>query len=268
MCVDLDGNFRWYRGLAYDFPTAGNDVGMASSPVVIGDTVVVQVENQGNSFAAGIDKYTGETRWRIERPAASNWSSPLVLSHPATGSTAVGLQSRSAFTAVDPATGAELWRFDASCSSISSSVADTNRGLILVPADGITALRLESVERKPAESWESNKLRLATVSPVLDGDRVYTIKSPSILVCGDATTGEVRWQMRLKGQIWSTPVIADEHLYAVNRDGLALVVRLGPDEGTLVSTCDFGERIDATAAVAGGGYYVRSDKHLWKIALP
>jgi outer membrane protein assembly factor BamB len=268
MCVDLDGNFRWFRGLAHDFPKAGNDVGMASSPVVVGDTVIVQVENQGNSFAAGIDKHTGETRWRIERPAASNWSSPIALNDVAGGSAAVGLQSRGAFTALDPLTGEELWRFDASCSSISSSVADTNRKLVLLPADGVTALQLDEVREKPAECWRSNKLRLATVSPVLDDDRVYTIKSPSILVCADATTGEVQWQMRLTGQTWSTPVVAGGHLYAINRDGLAQVVKLGRDEGTLVSTCEFKETIDATAAVSNGAYYVRSDKHLWKIALP
>ena len=268
ICIDLDGNFRWFRGLAYDYPKAGNDVGMASSPVVVGDTVVVQVENQGNSFAAGINKHTGETRWRIDRPAASNWSSPVVLPDAAGGSVAVGLQCRSDFSAVNPDTGAELWRFEAACSSMSSSVADTNSGLILVPADGILALRLDEVGRKPAEAWSSNKLRLATVSPVVAGDRVYTIKSPSILVCADVTTGEMQWQMRLQGETWSTPVIAGDHMYVINRDGLAQVVKLGQNEGTLVSTCEFKETIDATAAVADGAYYVRSDRHLWKIALP
>ena len=52
-CLDLDGNLKWFRGLAYDFPHAGNDVGMSSSPLVVGDVVVAQVECQGDSFAAG-----------------------------------------------------------------------------------------------------------------------------------------------------------------------------------------------------------------------
>jgi outer membrane protein assembly factor BamB len=41
VCLDLDGNLQWFRGLAFDYPKAGNDVGMASSPVVVDDTVVV-----------------------------------------------------------------------------------------------------------------------------------------------------------------------------------------------------------------------------------
>jgi outer membrane protein assembly factor BamB len=66
-CLDLDGNLKWFRGLAHDFPHAGNDVGMSSSPVVLGDVVITQIECQGDSFAAGIDKHTGESRWRIVR---------------------------------------------------------------------------------------------------------------------------------------------------------------------------------------------------------
>jgi len=61
-CFDLDGNLLWFRGLAYDHPTTRNDVGMGSSPLVVGDTVIVQCQNQGESFAAGIDTATGETR--------------------------------------------------------------------------------------------------------------------------------------------------------------------------------------------------------------
>ncbi len=55
VCLDLDGNLLWYRGLQVEHPAAGNDVGMASSPVVVGQTVIVQIESQGDSFAAGFD---------------------------------------------------------------------------------------------------------------------------------------------------------------------------------------------------------------------
>ena len=33
---------------------------MSASPLVLGDTVIVQVENKGDSFAAGLDAETGE----------------------------------------------------------------------------------------------------------------------------------------------------------------------------------------------------------------
>jgi outer membrane protein assembly factor BamB len=170
--------------------------------------------------------------------------------------------------AVAAETGRELWRFEEGCSSMSSSVVDPVRQLILVPANGILALKFDAVDQEPAEHWRENKLRLATVSPVLSAGRVYTIKSPAILVCGDVETGDVLWQLRLKGQIWSTPVIAGDHLYAVNRDGLAQVVKLGPERAEVVASHDFGERVDATPAISDGAYYVRCDKYLWKIAAP
>ena len=46
-CFDLDGNLLWFRGLAYERPLTRNDVGMGSSPLVVGDTVVVQMEEPG-----------------------------------------------------------------------------------------------------------------------------------------------------------------------------------------------------------------------------
>ena len=78
-CLDLDGNLIWYRGITHDYPTAANDVGMSASPVIVGDVVVVQVENEVNSIAMGLDKATGEELWKVDRPQAMCWTSPGVL---------------------------------------------------------------------------------------------------------------------------------------------------------------------------------------------
>ena len=116
---DLDGNLLWYRGLGYDYPKAGNDVGMASSPVVVGDTVVVQSESQGDPFAAVIDTATGETRWRVARPTKMNWVSPTAI-RGKDGKHIVLLQSGNGITALDAKTGDQLWTYDASCGPIPS----------------------------------------------------------------------------------------------------------------------------------------------------
>src|SRR5262245_41689448 len=108
-CLDLDGNLKWFRGLAHDFPKAGNDVGMSSSPVVVGNVVIAQVECQGDSFATGIDTRTGETRWRIARPREASWASPIIVRGADAKSDAVLLQSPSQLSAHDPQSGRELW---------------------------------------------------------------------------------------------------------------------------------------------------------------
>jgi len=52
---------------------------MSSSPVIAGDTVIVQVESDDDSFAMGLNILTGQTRWKLDRPNRATWTSPVVL---------------------------------------------------------------------------------------------------------------------------------------------------------------------------------------------
>lgn len=265
-CLDLDGNLLWYRGLTHDFPTAANDVGMSSSPLVMGDTVVVQVENKGNSFAAGLDAKTGETRWKLSRKADMNWSSPAVLRGKTRDEDLVLLQSPDRLSAHNPKTGEQVWSYEVACSSISSPVAEKDK--IYVPSGGVTALRYIPEAKAAEKLWASNALSPSNVSPIIYQGRVYTLNGSGVLLCGDATTGDVKWKTRLKGPYWATPVIAGDHLYAFNQAGLVQVVKLGDTAGELVATGNFGDPIFGTPAVADGALYVRTDGQLWKIAAP
>ncbi len=74
---DLDGNLLWVRGLTADYPNASNSLGMASSPIVIGETVVTMIENDSESYSLGIDVATGRNLWKLDRPKAANWTSPV-----------------------------------------------------------------------------------------------------------------------------------------------------------------------------------------------
>lgn len=263
VCLDLDGNLQWFRGLAHDYPKAGNDAGMSSSPLVIGDTVIVQVENQGDSFATGLDTSTGEPRWRIKRAPDASWSSPVELRGPDGKSLAL-LQSPRGLTAVDPATGDKIWQHHAGCDAITSSA--TTEGRVYLPSKGITALHAAPGSAAANFLWSENKLNPGAASPVVHERRIYIVNRAPVLVCASAESGEVSWQLRLKGAFWATPVIAGEHLYALNSDGACLVVKLGDKKGEIVATNEFGEGLQASPAVADDALYLRSDRHLWKIA--
>ena len=262
VCLDLDGNLLWYRGLGFDYPKAGNDVGMASSPLVVGDTVVVQVESLNDSFAAGLDKATGEERWRIRRPKAMNWVSPTAL-RGKDGKLAVLLQAAKGISAHDPLTGKELWTFEGSAASIPSVMAVDDR--VYVPAGGLTALKASPDGTSFEVLWSSNRLGPGNASPVVHDGRIYVLAD--VLKCGDANTGDVLWQLRLKGSFWATPVIAGGNIYCPNQDGQCLVVKLG-EKGEIVHEADLGEPLFASPAVADNALYLRTDKHLWKIASP
>ena len=121
-CLSLSGELLWYRGLGYDYPKAGNDVGMASSPVVVDGAVIVKVEAQGDSFAAAIDAETGENLWRLTRPQMSNWASPLVIRRPDDRNEVV-IQSRQGVIAVDPRSGKTQWSTEEGGSAIPSPTA-------------------------------------------------------------------------------------------------------------------------------------------------
>ena len=78
ICLDRAGNLQWLRGLTADYANVSNSLGMSSSPVVTDDTLVVQVENDSESYTLGLNKTNGLNRWRLDRPKAANWTSPAV----------------------------------------------------------------------------------------------------------------------------------------------------------------------------------------------
>ena len=259
ICLDLEGNLRWLRGLTYDYPTAANDVGMASSPTVIDDTVVVQVQSQGESFAAGIDTRTGETRWRKELDRQASWASPIAARGP--NGPYVLIQSPDGLTAHNPTTGELLWQHDAACAGIASAVEID--GVIYLPAEGITALRAED-SRSIEVLWKENRLSPSSASPVVHDGRVYILNRAGVLACGSAETGDMLWQVRLKGPYWATPVLVGSHLYCFNQEGEVHVVSVG-EKGEVVGTVELGEAVLGSPAVTDDAMYLRGGQRLWKI---
>jgi outer membrane protein assembly factor BamB len=79
VCLDRDGNLLWYRSFVGDYPTVGNNVGMATSPILWNDLLIVCLENVGESFAAGIDKTPASTAGASKGRAVSI-GSPRYLS--------------------------------------------------------------------------------------------------------------------------------------------------------------------------------------------
>lgn len=267
ICLDLDGNLKWLRGLAYDFPQAGNDVGMSSSPIVVGDVVIVQVECQGDSFATGIDKLTGESRWRVDRPREASWSSPVVMRGDTPSGEVVLLQSPKKLTAHDPATGKELWAYNVACDGISSAVAP--EGIVYVASKGITALRPGGTA-EPEVLWNVASLQPGAASPIFSDGRLFIVNRAGVLTCADAANGQVSWRVRLQGEFWGTPALVGNRVYCIGDKGASQVVEISADgrKAEIVGKSQLDGTIQCSPAIANGALYVRSDKHLWKIAAP
>ena len=67
ICLDINGNLKWMRALMQDYPNASNSLGLASSPIIVSNTLIVQVENDSESFAAGIDLKNGWINFRKKK---------------------------------------------------------------------------------------------------------------------------------------------------------------------------------------------------------
>lgn len=263
VCLDLDGNLLWLRGLTRDYPNASNSLGMAASPIVVGGTLIAQIENDSESFAVGLNATDGINRWKIDRPKIANWTSPVVVPDPTSGKPGIVLQSGPGLSVVDPADGKELWYFSGGASTIPSSTFAN--GVLLIPSKGITALKPAAKGEQPETLWQNSQLNPATGSPVVLGQRVFTVNGAGILTCGDLADGTRLWQLRLTGPFSATPVGGGTTLYLVNEKGLLQVVNTAAPEGEITSTLDLGEAIIGTPSLSNRSIFVRSDGHLWKL---
>ncbi len=270
-CLDLDGNLQWFRGLTHDFPNCSNSLGMASSPIVIGDTLIAQTENDADSFANGLDVYTGESRWKRTRPKRASWTSPSALKDAASGDTLALLQASAGVEAVHPKTGEVVWSYTNGAATIPSLVVAGD--IAYVPSHGLTALHHQPDKAEPKQLWQASKLAPATASPLVLGQKVYVHNQAGVLTCADLADGNTNWQLRLEGPFTATPVATKDRLYFFNEAGVGQVVQLGGEKGELLGKSELklkarepADVILGTPAIGDNALFIRSDTYLWKIA--
>ncbi len=100
-----DGKERWRLPLG----PFNNPFGMGSSPILSGDTLLLNCDSESGSFFLALDKNTGKERWRIDRPEATRGFSTPVLYQPATGGLQVLVAGSLRLSAYEVATGKEVW---------------------------------------------------------------------------------------------------------------------------------------------------------------
>ena len=264
ICLDLNGNLKWMRALMQDYPNASNSLGLASSPIIVSNTLVVQVENDSESFAAGIDLKNGSNIWRFPRTKKANWTSPIKV-----GKNIVAIQGSEGVTAIEASTGKILWSYGEGASTIPSSVASEDGSTLFIPSNGITALKPRNDNNTPEILWQEPQLRPGTASPIIVDDKIFVINRAGVLNAANKDTGERLWRLRLEGPFSGSPVACKGHIYiASERKGLLQSVDLSGKEGKIIGTIELGETILGTPAIANDSLFIRSDHHLWKISNP
>jgi outer membrane protein assembly factor BamB len=257
VAFDRDGNLKWYRSLAGDYPAIANQVGMASSPVLYRDILIVPMDSAGESFIAGVDTQYGRNLWKTPRKNEINWVTPSVRT--VGDKSEILFQARTELTSYDPSTGKKNWEYKLGGGGIPSAVMMGDQ--ILVPTGKLLCLKV--TDNKPEEVWNSQKLASGTTSPLVYQGKVYNVSSTG-LVCADPKTGKDLWMERLKGRYSASLIAGAGRIYAFNETGLTTVVR-GGDTAEVLAQNDIGEEILGTPAIHGGTIIIRTDKHLWCI---
>lgn len=269
LCLDLDGNLLWLRGLMVDYPNAANSLGLASSPVLADGVLVIQMENDSDSFVAGLDTATGVNQWKIAGPKDANWTSPAIVREAGQPDTVV-ISSRDGALALDPKTGRERWKLPAPGSTIPSCTASLTHLAQPRPGRGLALWELKGGTTPPAMLWESAQVGADTSSPVFVGERVYSINGAGVVICAEIKSGERPWKLRLEnkgrpGKFSGSPVAAGNTLYIASEDGTLYAVDTTAKEGAISGRLELGDAILCTPSIAGNSIYVRSDGALWKV---
>jgi outer membrane protein assembly factor BamB len=260
--------------------------GEGSSPVLVGDTVVLVWDHSGDSFIVALERLTGKELWRTSRPSVTTWATPIVIeakSGPvivAGGGRAVGY---------DLATGEALWTLgeppaprggEGNASGVIASPVKFE-DLVLYSTGGrggtLRALRPTTPEgdsrtgelEPDAVLWQDTSDVPGIPSPIAYDGILYVLKSSSgILSAFDALSGERLYgPERLSGlaNAYASPVAAGGHIYLSDREGTFEVVKAGPAfESLAINELD--DAFDASPAIAGDELYLRGSASLYCIA--
>ncbi len=279
---DFDGKELWARDIQADYGRFGLNWGYGSSPLLHGDSLYVQVlhgmRTDDPSYLLRIDKLTGKTRWRVERPTNAYMESPDAYTTPALVKVGTAeeivVTGGDVVTGHDLATGKELWRADGlnpgnnpNYRIVASPVVYGD--LIIAPTRERPMLVLKAGGRgdvtKTHVLWSFNN-GPDVPTPVTDGTYVYSVNDRGIMFCLDARTGrEIYGRQRLRPGTYSgSPVLADGKIYITNEDGVTSVIKAGP-EFQLIAENEFDDYSLSSPAISSGTMYFRTTKFLWAI---
>ncbi|MEM6655039.1 MAG: PQQ-binding-like beta-propeller repeat protein, partial [Planctomycetota bacterium] len=270
-CIDTDtGEVLWRRVIPID-----HYVGPGSSPLLHGDLLVLTYDGANEQFITALDKRTGETVWRTDRPPITDtnpdfrkaYSTPIATE--LNGRTQLVITGAQWIAAYDPASGGEIWRFDHG-HGFSTVPRPVERDGVVYFASGFSGEELIALrptgEGQLADAdvvWRSRRQAPTQPSPVLVADRVFTVSDKGIGVCLDAATGEVIWQKRLGRAFSASPLAVGGNVYFFSRDGETTVIDSAADTLSAVAVNDLDGTIMATPAVVDGRMYLRTDTHLY-----
>lgn len=268
-CLDFDGKVVWNKQLGTMFTKHGH--GEGASPVLYGNTLVVNWDHEDQSFVIAIDKRTGETLWRIEREEVTSWATPIVVEHE--GQPQLIISGTGRVRGYELQTGRVIWE----CGGLSANIVASP-----VAADGMViagssyettnmlAIRLAGAKGDITNTdhvvWSRRRTTPYVPSLLLYRDSVYFLRHyQGILTRVKVKTGaEVIAPSRLGAirNVYASPVAAADRVYITDLDGTTMVISHG-EVPRVLAVNRLNESISASAAIVRKEMFLRGERSLY-----
>jgi outer membrane protein assembly factor BamB len=292
-CFDLQGKQLWSKDLGSYPMMAG--WGTGSSPVLDGDRLFIQCDNERSSFLVALDKKTGKELWKVARDERSTYSTPFVWRTKArTELVACGGKKVIAY---DPATGKVLWELgglgsaggggggrggfggmggSSNATPVASAellyvggggrMASGTLFAIKAGATGDLTLK-DGATSNAGVAWSRPRSAPGTASPLLYKGFLYIVEQRGQLSCYDAKTGKPAYtKERLAGArgFTSSPWAYGDKVFCLDESGQTFVVKAG-DKFELLGTNKLNEMFWSSPAISGGALFLRGTDYLYCI---
>lgn len=241
-CFDAkSGSVLWKHDLNAEYAIRMPIWGIAASPLIEGELIIVHIGGEGTACLVAFDKRSGVEVWRALADEAS-YSAPIITEQAGqrvlvcwTGERVVGL---------DPATGKLFWEHPfvptRMVISIATPVVDANRVFVSSFYDGSLLLQLDERQLAVREVWRrlgpdeqhTDSLHSIISTPYLSGGHIYGVDSYGELRCLEAETGDRIWesQQATPRARWSTVhmVRNGDRTWMFNERGELIIAKLSP----------------------------------------
>ncbi|WP_029629990.1 PQQ-binding-like beta-propeller repeat protein [Zavarzinella formosa] len=246
--------------------------GPGLSPMVYGNLVILNIDQDGQAELVAYDVKTGDVKWQKSRtPFRASYATPFLTE--TKSKTELIVSSTAGITSYDPKNGNANWNwkwvFTSKMPLRNVGGSLLHNGMIFaVTGDGggdrhMVAVKADGTSQKPV--WEKKKGTPYVPMMLAKGDWLFWITDKeNVAVCVEAKTGREVWSERLggSGQVYASPLMVGDTIYSVNENGMVFVFKAA-GKFDLISKNDLGEEVLASPAVANGHLFIRGDKHLF-----
>ncbi|MFK8110564.1 MAG: PQQ-binding-like beta-propeller repeat protein [Rubripirellula sp.] len=272
---DLDGTPVWKADVGKESdPTKW---GSSSSPIIHEDLVIVTASAESQSII-GLDKITGEEKWRQEAEGLDGmWGTPTLVKMDG-GRTDLVMCVAKELWGLDPASGKMRWFAEATGAehAYSSVITDGDQVLAFTGrGGGSIAVKMGGTGDVSDSNtvWTGNETA-SFGSPVRHQSKAYLV-SRGVVTIVDTKSGEKLDQVRLQGVQqtggrfgsldYPSPIVVGDRMFYLNGSGQMFVFDLsGELEQVAVNrVTNDKESFGGTPAVSDGRLFLRSTKHLY-----